>query len=279
MTGALLSTNNGPIPHLTWTEIDAARYPTRASIEQAVAVDFDTWILVEILANATAALESARNAGQASWDPTQVVTVAYAEARNQIAIDGPILGSVRGVLTPVLARISAASAASWLAANSGNAAAITRAATQAPQTIAPAVGMTMLNTRPFDEPLALAPTFVGLIYLMIIAFNVTMGNFGMRQGLARKLKLSSYIAMRLIVPLVAYVWLSLMFSMINLPFKLDFSRMGEGNAAGFFAFYGFSLVGMALLGLATEAFLALVGPPFIVRLLLLFSLLSFHKLT
>ena len=41
---------------------------------------------------------------------------------------------------------------------------------QAPQTIAPAVGFTMVNLRPYDAPTAQAVTLVGQIYIVIFGF-------------------------------------------------------------------------------------------------------------
>ena len=231
-----------------------------------MAVDEDSWVVVDILADATALLDRARTDADAAWDPSAVVTVYYSEARNQVSVDGVVLGSVRGVLTAAMARINAQSAAQWLAANTANAAGLAALAAQAPQTIAGGVGSGYVNLRPWSASVSIAPTFVGLIYAMILAFNVTMANFGLRQGLQRKLRLRSLVLMRIFVPMVAYVVLSAMFSMINLPFRLPFGGMGltsDPYGAGFVIWWCFTFLGMSVLGLCTEAFLSLVGPQFI----------------
>lgn len=263
ITNVLLSTNSNPPPHLSWRSIDPTLYPTSLDVEKAVAVDQVAWIFVDIMKDATASLDQARTSANASWDPTNVVQIYYSEARNQQAVDGPILGSIRGVLTPSLARINAQSTATWLSANSGNVNILNALASQAPQTLAGGIASSYINLRPWDEPVSIAPTFVGLIYAMILAFNITMGNFGMRQGIQRKLRFRSFVLMRLLVPIPAYFVLSCMFSMINLPFKLGFGGLGYGYGAGFMIWWCFTFLGMCVLGLWTEAALSLVGPQFI----------------
>lgn len=192
-----------------------------------------------------------------------MVSVYYSEARNQQAVDGVILGSVRGLMTPLLAQLNSQSLAQWLSSNTGNAALLTSLAQTAPQTLAGAAAVSYINLRPWDEPVSIAPTFVGLIYAMILAFNITMGNFGMRQGIQRRLKFTSFVAMRIFVPIAAYFVLSCMFSLINIPFKLGFGGLGLGYGAGFMIWWMFTFLGMTVLGLWTEAALSLVGPQFI----------------
>ncbi|UZJ55983.1 hypothetical protein CBS101457_005303 [Exobasidium rhododendri] len=266
LTNAFLSTNDLPPPHLTWTSVAASRYPTSDDVVQAVAVDEDAWIMVEIVEDATAQLETARNNADASWDPTSVVKVYYSEARNQVSVDGVILSSTRGILTSALTQINKQSTAQYLAANAANAAALIAIANDSPQTIAGPVAVSYLNLRPWANSVAIAPTFVGLIYVLVIAFNITMANQAFRQGIQRKLRLRSLILMRLLAPLVTYFFLSCMFSLINVPFKLPFGGMGLTSnpyGAGFMIWWMFTFLGMSVLGLFTEAALSLVGPSFI----------------
>lgn len=269
-----MASKSGSVPHLNWVSVDPSRYPSDEAIEHGIAVKQDAWILVDILADATVRLDQARSSTNASWDPTQVVRIFYSEARNQQAVDGVILGSVRGVLVPVVAQINTNNLARWLATNAADSALITTLAQQAPQTLAGAVATKYINLRPWDEPVSIAPTFVGLIYAMILAFNITMGNFGMRQGIQRQLRFRSLVLMRLLVPMVAYLILSCMFSMINLPFKLGFGGMGLGYGAGFMIWWCFTFLGMSVLGLYTEAALSLVGPPFIGFALVFFIIIN-----
>lgn len=277
LTNAFLSTNNLPPPHLTWISGDVSKYPTTESVEYATAVDEVAWVIVEVLSDATAQLAAAQSSANASWNPTSVISVYYSEARNQQSVDGIVLNAVRGVMTPVLAEINAAVVAQFLAANSGNAAALTAIATSAPQTISGPVSFSYINLRPWKDSVAIAPTFVGLIYAMILAFNVTMANFGLRQGLQRKLRYRSLVMMRIFVPMVAYIVISCMFSMINIPFKLPFGGMGltrDPYGAGFMIWWCFTFLGMSVLGLCTEIFLSLVGPQFIGFALVFFIIIN-----
>ncbi|KIO25208.1 hypothetical protein M407DRAFT_244144 [Tulasnella calospora MUT 4182] len=68
--------------------------------------------------------------------------------------------------------------------------------------------------------------------------------------------------MRVFVPLVAYIPLSFSYAMVNLPFKITFDAKYT-YAGGFFLFWVFVYMGMAALGLATEAMITLLTPRFI----------------
>lgn len=192
-----------------------------------------------------------------------------------MAVNGAVLGSIRGVLMPATAQVNSRLASTYLPSISGNAAALTALAA-APQTIASPVGVTYRNVRPFSAPVAQAATFVGLIYLTILSFNITMAGHGMRlaTGLNRKLKFTSYAMMRILVPMCFYVPIAVMFSLINIPFKLPFDGMGLGYGAGFMLWLCVTWLGMVVLGLGTEAFITLVGAPFIGFALLLWILVN-----
>jgi hypothetical protein len=277
VTNVLLGTNHAATPHLTWISVDSSEYPTTSSVEQAVAVDQKAWVMIEILQDATARLDTARTDADASWNSSSVINVYYSEARNQQTVDGLVLGAVRGVLTPTVASINQQSTAQWLSANTANAAGLTAISSRAPQTIAGPVAISYNNLRPWSHSVTIAPTFVGLIYAMILAFNVTMANFAMRQGIQRKLKYRSLVLMRILVPLTAYVLISCMFSLINVPFKVPFGGMGltsDPYGAGFMIWWCFTFLGMAVLGLCTEAFISLVGPQFIGFALVFFIIIN-----
>lgn len=277
ITTAFLNHNNARTSHLTWTSEASSRYPTTADIDRAIGTDQDAWILVEVIEGATTLLETARNNADASWNPSNVVRVYYSEARNQQSVNGPVVGDARGVLTQTLTSINAASTAQWLGANTGNAAALTAIATRAPQLVSSPIAASYFNVRPWSASVSIAPTFVGLIYAMILAFNVTMANFAMRQGIQRKLRFKSLVLMRILVPLAAYVLLSCMFSLINIPFKLPFGGMGltsDPYGAGFMIWWCFTFLGMAVLGLCTETFISLVGPQFIGFALVIFIIIN-----
>ena len=67
-----------------------------------------------------------------------------------------------------------------LQANSGNASAITALAS-APGTLVNSIYWTLDNLRPYNQPVATAITLVGLIYMLIFAFIITMTNSAVRE--------------------------------------------------------------------------------------------------
>ncbi|CAO1635252.1 unnamed protein product [Sympodiomycopsis kandeliae] len=267
VTAALLDVNvNGALPHITWEVMSGSLY-TDQYIDHQVAVEEGPWGVVVINTDATAKLETARANGDATYDPQSAITFVYSESRNQQAVAGVVLSSTQQALTPVLSRISATLAAQYLSTISGNTAAIT-ALTRAPRTISGSVAMGMNNLRPYASSniyngAVLAATYVGLIYLTILSFNIVMAGFGLRQGIQPRLKLSSLIAMRILVPVAIYFWLSLMFTLLQAAFHLDFNGWGRGYGAGFMVFWMISWTAMCALGLMLEACFSLVGPQFI----------------
>jgi hypothetical protein len=52
---------------------------------------------------------------------------------------------------------------------------------QAPTTVTNSVYFTMVNLRPYSQPVAQAITLVGLIYMLIFSFIITMNNNAARE--------------------------------------------------------------------------------------------------
>jgi hypothetical protein len=94
------------------------------------------------------------------------------------------------------------------------------------------------------------------------SFFITMSGAGAREVIAPYLTTSSYIKLRLIVPIISYLPVSLIYAMISLPFKLPFGAKYT-YAGGFFLFWILIFVGMIALGMATEAVLTLLTVRFI----------------
>ncbi|KAJ9098100.1 hypothetical protein QFC21_004429 [Naganishia friedmannii] len=94
-----------------------------------------------------------------------------------------------------------------------------------------------------------------------MAFNAV------REIIGPKLTLKSYLIFRLVVPLLAYAWLSLMLAMINLPFRLPFDAKFS-YAGGFFLWWFVLWSGMMAVGLALEFTIVLMTPRFVAFALL-----------
>lgn len=255
------------IPHLTWNVVDPSLYPTDADLDYQVAVEETTWAVILIGQDATAALQTAQSTGDATYNPQSAVTLIYSESRSQQAVGGLIVSSTQSALAPVLARMSATLTAEYLSTILTDTAAL-NLVLAAPQTISGSIALGLRNTRPYLASTVyaaaiLAATYVGLIYLCIVAFSTVMANFGARQAISRRLKLSSLIGMRILVPITLYFFLSLMFSLLQIAFKLPFDGWGRSYGAGFMTFWMLAWSGMMSLGLCLEACLSLVGPQFI----------------
>ncbi|KAE8226321.1 hypothetical protein CF319_g1067 [Tilletia indica] len=248
--------------HLKWQVIDPTLYPDAASIEQAIATDEKAWLAVEVTQDVSSRLSTARTNGDASWNSQDTVIIYYSEARANTVIPGMVVSPTLKVLESAFANMTVTLAQQYLRSAMTNTTAL-EAVERAPQTLVTPVIVTAQNLRAWDQTVATAPTFVGLIYVVILALNVTLGNFGMRQAIQGKLKLSSMIAMRIIIPVIVYLFLSFQYAMLNLPFKLHFDGWKLGFGAGFLTFVAATWCGMTVLGLIIECVLAIVGSAFI----------------
>jgi hypothetical protein len=74
---------------------------------------------------------------------------------------------------------SRAQLTSSVSTNAGNATAMNLLA-QAPTTVTNGLSYTLNNLRPYNQPVAQAITLVGLIYMLIFSFVVTMVGAGVR---------------------------------------------------------------------------------------------------
>nr|CDI56818.1 conserved hypothetical protein [Melanopsichium pennsylvanicum 4]SNX88044.1 related to SNG1 \ len=258
---ALLASNDGPKPHSTWTVINPSRFPTQDEADYEVTNTLSTWMIVTIAEDATARLEQARASGDASWDPRSLISLTYATSRNFQVVPSMVLSPAMNTLNKALAQLSGQLAGQYLTSIASNQSAINNLA-RAPQTIASPIVLNQRDLRPYDAPVAIAVLVVGLIYLCILAFNSTLANFNARQGLQPFLRYRSLVAMRFLAPLVCYFFVSLMISLLNIPFDLPFGRTFS-YGAGFMTWWCATFTGMCILGLVTECFISIVGPRFI----------------
>lgn len=171
-------------------------------------------------------------------------------------------------LQSAIAKLNAQLLHEFLSASVNDANAI-NTALRAPQTLSGPVGIGMNELRPWDHSVAIAPTFVGLIYLVILTFQITMASFGARQPIQKFLRLRSVIAMRLVTPIVGYIPISLMFSLLNVPFKLPYGRTFP-YGGGFMTWWCVSYIGMLVMGLVLESVMTMVGLKFIGVFLIFF---------
>ncbi|QRV87139.1 nitrosoguanidine resistance protein SNG1 [Ceratobasidium sp. AG-Ba] len=187
-------------------------------------------------------------------------------ARNKQATGIYVSPLTTAALTQILQAHNAKSAAAYLSSISGNPTAL-RALLSASQTIISGAWWTTNNLQPYSAPVATTITLVGQIYLCIFAFIMTMSNGAARGIIGPFLKLRSYLSLRILVPLAVYLLFSLAFAMISLPFHAPFgAKFTYGD--GFFLYFAYTYMGMAALGLATEAMVMILKPRFMALFLI-----------
>ncbi|WVQ83351.1 hypothetical protein IAT38_005490 [Cryptococcus sp. DSM 104549] len=246
--------------NLRYFTTPSADFPDVASIEHDV-VNEGVWASVVINSGASDALTSARQNGLASYNASSAIEVFYAQARQETAVNTYLLPYIQAALSSSVGQYNARSVAQYLQANANNATAMTLLA-QAPSTISTPVWYTLTNLRPYNQPVATAITLVGLIYMLIFSFIMTMTNNAVREIIAPFLNTRSYIFYRIISPLCLYLPISFFFAMINLPFKIHFGAHYT-YAGGFFLWWFTLFLGMGAVGGATEFLITVVGPKFV----------------
>ncbi|THG94903.1 hypothetical protein EW145_g8054 [Phellinidium pouzarii] len=264
---------------LWWRLVNASLAGDDDTIAQAI-IGEQAWVAVVVSENATALLTAARASGDETYDPSSVFTVYYAQAtnfdcaqaRNEVATGTYMLPIVTSLLSNFTSTYATGSAQRFLAtiiAEDGtvNTTALTNIA-RAPQTMTPGVGYHTVNLRPYTASVAQAVLLVGQIYLCIFTFIITMAHATARDFVRRYLIFSSYVAIRIVTPLILYLPLSLCYSMVSLAFKLPFgTRYTYGE--GFLLFFAIIYLGMSAFGLALEAMTTLLTPKFIPFFLIL----------
>ncbi|KAI0791207.1 hypothetical protein C8Q75DRAFT_864980 [Abortiporus biennis] len=260
---------------LGWVPVSAHTAGTDEQIIDSI-LNNEAWVAVVVSANLTTRLSDARQNGDATWDPTTAITVYYAQARNEVATGTYVLPITIQTLQTVTTAWATGSAQRYFAQitarNTVNDTALHLIAV-APQTIMPAISWTTINLRPYTAPAAQAVTLVGNIFLCIFAFMLTMSNYNARAAIAPYLPFSSYLALRIVVPMVCYIPLSVSYSLVSLAFDLPFGTK-YSKAGGFFLFMVYVYLGMASLGLALEAMITILTPifaPFFLFLLILYN--------
>ncbi|EIW77627.1 hypothetical protein CONPUDRAFT_128595, partial [Coniophora puteana RWD-64-598 SS2] len=237
----------------------------------------EIWAAVVVASNATSRLAAARETGDSTFDPRGLVTMYYAQARQEIAIGTYLLPSLTSALSAATGAYATTSAQDYLmrvyAQGRPNTTALQMLA-RAPQTLVPGVAFSQINLRPLTAPVATAVILVGQIFLAIFTSIITMANATARAHIAPRLKFRSYTVLRLVVPTAAYVPLALTYSLVSLAFGLPFdAKYGQG--VGFVLFWVYVWLGLCALGLALEAMVTVLTPrflPFFLFLLIIVNL-------
>lgn len=218
-----------------------------------------TLINITVSANASSSLDAALSTGLASNNPLSTVTLYFASGRNQITSNSKVIPAILAVINPILTNAAIQHTAAFLSANTANATALTTAE-HCPQCLAAPFAISEIDLRPFDIAPATGTTMVGMIFvrtpplsspcflsyiplsdiaalsqLLTFAFSIfqilrTTGTI-----IGSKLDLRSALFFRTTIALLAYLFMSLWYSLINLAFGIPMNRfLGRG---GFVVFW------------------------------------------
>ncbi|KAG1734751.1 uncharacterized protein EDB91DRAFT_586266 [Suillus paluster] len=254
---------NGP-QQVSWLILDATRFPNGPDDVVQALLDHRCWAAVTINPQASTNLNASINATNASYNTSQAVTAYLTSARNENIYRGAINPQVTSILTNV-SHTFALSLSQRLASRPD----ISTLLQTAPQLVIQPLAFVVNDLRPFDAPVASAVDFVGLIYLLILAFVLTNQLLAARveTGFARRLKLRSLIIVRLLWPTTLYFFISLMYSLLSLAFGVPFGR--KFGHAGYVIYWMMSWCSMTALGLALESMITILTVKFIAVFLIL----------
>jgi len=226
--------------------INASDYASQLVLNQ------DVWAVILINPNATVLATEAATTGNAAYDPRGAISFFYEEARNFYATNQYI--SLLGLQT-IESAIAQASR-QFVSQFTGSADALATAL--AGNALTYPFGYSQFNLRPFDQLAAEATTTAGAIYLIIFTFFISPVWKKAFEPLRRKLTMKSMLALNWAVPIIAYFWLSLNYSLVTLAYQTDFTR--KYGYGGFPLFWAMNWITMSGLGMVMEGALRLLGP-------------------
>ncbi|KAF8972086.1 hypothetical protein BDZ97DRAFT_1011209 [Flammula alnicola] len=254
---------------IEWEVIPSSHFVNgTADVIQAVKDD-KTWVAITINEGATSRLEAAISTPDASYNGSNAITAYGAEARNENAYRDFIRPVAQTSLDAV--KLQFAIQLAFQLSSSVN---LSPLLSTSPQTVVNPISYTIDNLIPFDQPVASAVVFVGLIYLLILSFFIVMVAYGARKasGINKMLRLRSLIIVRLISSCFGYFFLSFFYSLLNLAFELDLTR--KYGHWGFVIFWMLNWIGMLSVGLALESLITVLHAKFIPFFMILWIIVN-----
>lgn len=251
---------------LSWNQVSTDLFPNGMSdLEDAVVQD-KAWTIIAINENATNTLNAAVLTANDSYIANTSISVYASEARSENAYRVVIHPNV----VTLLDRITEAFNAQYMSEIPGRSSNVTALLVNAPRLVSQPISYTIINTRPFDVAVATAVDFVGLIYLLILAFVVSMEHYVARitaTHLEDRLTFKWLIAIRIVNPIIMYFFVSCFYSLLSLAFQVPFNRYY--GSSGFVIYWMMSWLAMCALGGAVESMITILTPSYISFFLLL----------
>ena len=210
--------------HLGFITIPPSAYNNDPVAVREAIYEEEAYAAIVINPNATTALRSAVETGNSSYDPTGAIQLVYVEARDQDTYYDYIYPNMQTLQTQITTEFGQMWASQVLSNNS-----IPRENLEkAPQAISPGIGFATFQLRPFVPYTAVPAVSIGLIYLIIISFfsfsfflPIHMKYMGPGHP---PLKFNHLIAWRWCSTIVAYLFLSLAYSLVSMAFQIPFGQ-------------------------------------------------------
>ncbi|CDK26962.1 unnamed protein product [Kuraishia capsulata CBS 1993] len=205
------------------------------------------WSAVYVNANATSNYATALEDADSSFRLNgSVVEVIYETGRDMTAMQSYVTPGVK-VFEETFLSLSAASAIKPLTANLSSSA-LTKVAKDT-TLLSQVPTFTYTDEKPITNPVVLAPSQIGLIYLIILTFFQFNFFIKLHGEMAHHMNTTHYLVYRLLSAHGAYLVLSLGYSAISAAFQVDFSQAYKG---GFGVQWMVSYLTMAAVGGANE---------------------------
>ncbi|KAL9097055.1 MAG: hypothetical protein Q9165_001019 [Trypethelium subeluteriae] len=249
-------------------------------VRQAV-FDQNCWAAIIINPNATGMLYSAIETGNKSYDPQGAVQLVYEDSRDDTNYYDFILPLLDQYMTEATQRVGQM----WTGMVLENASdpTVLRNIQQVPQALSPAIGFSQYNLRPFFPYTTIPSVSIGLIYLIILSFFSFSFYLPIHMKYLKPeghppLHFWQLVLWRWLATVIAYLFLSLAYSLLSLAFLVNFSGgnpvtsetevtvTSYGNPDGyrkgtFLVYWMLNYWGMIALGLACENVAMIVGQP------------------
>ncbi|XXG97826.1 hypothetical protein Hte_004140 [Hypoxylon texense] len=242
------------------------------AVRQAV-YDWHAWAAVIVNPNATALLQQAVVAGNASYDPTGAVQFIIQTARQETNYANYIVPQLEALAREFTAQFGPM----WSSSVMSNSSVSREALARASAAVNPGVTPLSIDLRPFGPASATPSVTIGLIYLIIVAFFsfaffLPIHMKFITPGAHPPLRFWQLIVWRIVATMATYLFVSLMYSFVSLAFQIPFwpepgpttepafnpTAYGRGS---FPVYWMVNFVGMNALGFACENVAMIVGQP------------------
>lgn len=260
-------------PHLGYITMEPSHFDNDPFAVRQAVYDFHAWAAIIVNANATALLRAAVSESNSSYDPLGACQVVYVQARDQETYSSYILPQLNALQTDLTSRFGSM----WTQQTLRNTSIPITNLQSVPQALSPAIGFSQYNLRPFAPAVATPAVTIGLIYLIIIAFF----SFSFFLPIYMKfvtpqshppIAFWKLIVIRYCGANLAYLFMSLAYSLISLAFQIPFANgyapdtavatnPATYGRATFVVYWMINFIGMSALGLACENVAMIIGQP------------------